>query len=61
MGTLCILPIFAFFLILAMIGSHQSKNKQPQVWSDDDQDMMNQVLLMDAMDEEWDDNGTDGW
>jgi len=52
LGTICTSIGFFVFLILILIGQHNTNNQSPQEWSDEDQDMMDQVIIMDAWDEE---------
>ncbi|MEI8132100.1 MAG: hypothetical protein WCG34_06675 [Leptolinea sp.] len=46
------MPIFMVFLVIMIIGQHNANKQPPQEWSEEDQDMMDQVVIMDAWDEQ---------
>jgi hypothetical protein len=52
LGFLCTSAGFFVFLILIIIGQHNTPTGSSQNWSVEDQDMLDQVMIMDDWDED---------
>lgn len=52
MEALCMTPIFFIFLIAGLYAQSQKKDSQTAGWTQDDDDLMEDIVMLDMLDDE---------